>query len=188
VFLRIARVEVPRTALLRRYDDEGAYTDCYVAQVATSFGFSDYVEAFYTTLPFKLERLVLRWLVAKPSSDADARRLAREETDSFAAWSVEARASDQLLVCDFLSRTRSWLMIAPVSAGSALYFGTAILPVGIGSRKGRLGFPFNALLGFHRIYSRVLLGAARSRLLGRRRTETARTPAAKVAETDTGSQ
>jgi hypothetical protein len=161
----VIRCELPPDALLRKYIAEGAYTDCYATEIATSVGFAEYVEAFYTTVPFKAERLVLRWLVAKPSSDADARRLARGEAETFAAWSVEARAHAQLLVCDFLSRTRSWLMISPLDAGGArLYFGTAIVPVGVGSGKGRLGFPFNALLGFHHLYAQILLRAARSRV------------------------
>ena len=162
----ITRCELPDGALLRTYVAEGAYADCFATEIATSASLAAYVEAFYTTIPFKLERLVLALLVAKPSSDADARRLARGETETFAAWTVEARAPDQILLCDFLSRTRSWLMIAPTEAGGArLYFGSAIVPVGMGSGRGRFGFPFNALLGFHKLYSRILLVAARSRVI-----------------------
>jgi hypothetical protein len=152
--------------LLRAYVDKGAYTDCYAVDIAQSVAFADYVEAFYTSRAFKCERLALR-LIGKPSSDADARRLARGEADAFAAWSVEARAPDQVLMCDFMRRTRSWLMVAPIEGGgSRLYFGSAVVPVGIGSGKARLGFPFSALLGFHNLYSKILLGAARGRVIG----------------------
>ena len=162
----ISRCELPREALLRKYVEEGAYTDSYATEITTGASFAAYVEAFYTTAAFKVERLAL-WFIGKPSSDADARRLACGDADAFAAWSVEGRAPEQLLLCDFLSRTRSWLMIVPIEGGGArLYFGTAILPVGIGSGEGRLGFPFSALIGFHRLYSRILLGAARSRVVG----------------------
>ena len=165
----VRRCDLPLDAVLRKYVAEGAYTDCYATEIATSIGFAEYVEAFYTTAPFKAERLVLRWLVAKPSSDADARRLACGDADTFAAWSVECRAPDQLLLCDFLRRTRSWLMIVALGGGGArLYFGSAIVPVGIGSGARRLGFPFNLLLGFHHFYSQVLLRAARSRVTGLR--------------------
>ncbi len=161
----VIRCELPPGALLRNYVTNGAYTDCYATEIGTSVSFALYVEAFYTSAPFRCERLVL-WLIGKPSSDDDARRLANGESESFAAWSAEARASDQLMLCDFLSRTRSWLMIAPnEQGGTRLYFGTAIVPVGIGSRRGRLGFPFNALLAFHHVYSRILLGAARYRVV-----------------------
>jgi hypothetical protein len=151
--------------LLRKYVVLGAYTDCYVTEIAAGASLAAFVEAFYTSAAFRLERLAL-WLIGKPSSDGDARRLARGEADAFAAWSVEARAQDQLLLCDFLGRTRSWLMVAPIEGGGArLCFGTAIAPVGIGAGERRLGFLFNALLGFHHLYSRILLRAARSRVV-----------------------
>jgi hypothetical protein len=72
-----------------------------------------YVEAFYTTPLFKVERLLLAWFAARPSTDAEAQRLAAGEIATFAAWSVEAREADQLLLCDFKGRTRSWLMSTP---------------------------------------------------------------------------
>jgi hypothetical protein len=165
---RIIRCELPAGALLHAYVAKGAYTDCFATDIAASASFASYVEAFYTSVPFKLERLVLATLVAKPSTDADVRRLAQGESEAFAAWTVEARAPDQLLVCDFLSRTRSWLMVAPIKGGGTrLYFGSAVVPVGLGSSRARLGFPFNALLPFHKLYARILLGAAQGRVLNR---------------------
>lgn len=152
--------------MLRTYAAKGAYTDCFAVDVAAGISFATFVEAFYTSAAFKCERFVLTWVVAKPSSDDDARRLARGESEKFAAWTVEARTADQLLVCDYLSRTRSWLMVAPITGGGTrLYFGTAVVPVGLGYGRARLGFPFNALLPFHKLYARILLGAARGRAL-----------------------
>jgi hypothetical protein len=163
------RAELPATALLRRYACEGAYTDCYTTQVAANVDLPRYVEAFYTTWVFRLERWILKWLVAKPSTDTDVQRLAHAQVDAFAAWSVEGRAPDQLLLCDFLGRTRSWLMVAPLdgarsNAGTQLFFGSAVVPVRDRSGKRRLGSTYSALLGFHQLYSRILLRAARSRL------------------------
>jgi hypothetical protein len=157
--------ELPAEALLQRYRAAGAYADCYCVDVPHAVSHADYVQAFYTTAVFKLERLILRGFAARPSTDAQARSLARGETDAFAAWSVEGRAPDQLLLCDFMRRTRSWLMVAPLPAGTRLYFGSAVVPLR-DRRSGapRLGFGFTALLGFHRVYSRVLLAAARARL------------------------
>ena len=79
----------------------------------------------------------------------------RRELDAFAAWRVEDRAEDQLLLCDLPGRTRSWLMAASEGTRTLLYFGSAIVPLSPGYR---------ALLGFHKLYSRVLLRAAKSRL------------------------
>ena len=160
---------VPQHALLGRYAHGGAYTDCYFTEVAGSVSHAEYVEAFYTTAVFRLERALLAWLVSKPSSDAQARQLAAGELNAFAAWRVEERSVDQLLMCDFKGHTRSWLMVAPVQSAGApttrLYFGSAVVPiVDKASGQERLGFVFRALLGFHKLYSRVLLRAACSRL------------------------
>jgi hypothetical protein len=170
----ISSCEIPSSALLRKYVYEGAYTDCYVTRIRASVSQAEYVEAFYTTAVFKLERLILRWLASIPSSDTDARRLANAEVDFFAAWSVEDRAPNQLLMCDFQHRTRSWLMVAPIEsghAGTCLYFGSAVVPVRGKSGEATLDYTFSALLGFHKLYSRILLRAAKSRLAGRRRAD-----------------
>jgi hypothetical protein len=157
--------ELPPDALLQRYRAAGAYTDCYSTDVAHAVSHAAFVEAFYTSVLFKLERLILRLFAARGSTDAQAAALARGEVDVFAAWSVEGRAPDQVLLCDFTRRTRSWLMVTPLPAGTRLYFGSAVVPVhDPRSGRSRLGFAFTALLGFHKLYSRVLLCAARSRM------------------------
>lgn len=163
---KIRSCPLPPEALLDRYGGPGGYADCYVTALPRTVSHPEFVEAFYTTAVFKLERFLLRSLVSRPSTDQEAGQLARGERDSFAAWSVEGRAPDQLLLSDFRGRTRSWLMVAPSGrpgpAGTDLYFGSAV----VRSRSGRagLGPVFGALLGFHKVYSRVLLRAARSRL------------------------
>jgi hypothetical protein len=164
----IQTCELPRNALLRRYlDDRDAYTDCYVTELARPVQHAQFVEAFYTTVVFKLERWLLSWLVARPSTDAEAKALAAGELASFAAWNVEARASAQVLMADFRGRTRSWLMSAtsPGAQTTRLYFGSAVVPVAdrrTGQKK--LGSTYRLLLGFHQLYSRVLLRAAVHRL------------------------
>ena len=161
----IARQDLPPDALLRKDRDGGAYTDCYATWITAPVSHAAYVEAFYTTWVFKLERLLLKWLVAKPSTDDEARRLSRGELDAFAAWTVEARAPDQILLADFMGRTKSWLMVESLGeARTRLYFGSAVVKVRDRSGQPTLGFSFGALMGFHKLYSRVLLSAARSRV------------------------
>jgi len=167
---------LPQHALLGKYAHDGAYTDCYTTEIPASVSHAEYVEAFYTTAVFKLERLLLAWFISKPSSDAQAKQLAAGELNSFAAWGVEARSVNQLLMRDFRGRTRSWLMVAPVensgAAATRLYFGSAVVPiVNKASGRARLGFAVRALLGFHKLYSRVLLRAASSRLARSKRTQ-----------------
>lgn len=160
---------LPERALLARYRGSGAYTDCYSLMLAREVSQAEYVEAFYTTGVFRLERFILRWLVAKPSTDAQAKLLAEGKSDGFAAWSVEDRAPDQLLMCDYQRRTRSWLMSERLMENgrnvTRLYFGSAVVPGDARSGRSSLGFPFDAMLGFHKVYSRVLLRAAGRRLM-----------------------
>jgi hypothetical protein len=125
-----------------------------------------YVTAFYTTAVFKLERVILKWAVRKPSTDEQARQLAAGALDGFAAWTVEKRSADQLLLCDFMGRTRSWLMVEPVLDGpgpaTRLYFGSAMTPR---RESTSMGWGFSATVPLHQFYSRILLNAARARLL-----------------------
>lgn len=162
--------ELPPHALLARYRLQGAYADCYVATVPGRIAQADYVAAFYTTRLFKLERLLLGWLARRPATDAQAIQLSLGQTERFSAWHVEARAADQLLMRDFMGRTRSWLMstvdetATPVC--TRLYFGSAVVPkVARGTGQASFGLTFHALKGFHHLYSKALLGAARARLL-----------------------
>jgi hypothetical protein len=168
--------ELPETALLCKYQDGGGYADCYVTEIAGRFSQADFVEAFYTTTLFRIERSILRWLAARPSSDREARELAFGTATSFAAWQVESRYDDQLLLADFTGRTRSWLMTSPVNDTAAsrtrLYFGSAV----VSSRNAETGsqgkgLASKALYRFHRLYSRLLLQSARSRLISRRQPD-----------------
>jgi hypothetical protein len=56
-------------------------------------------------------------------------------------------------------------MVLPDIAGTRLYFGSAVVSTaGRTTAHSRIGFKFSALLGFHKLYSRLLLGSARARL------------------------
>jgi hypothetical protein len=161
----ISTSRLPSTALLQKYAYPGAYTDCYCTEIGRAISLPEYIDAFYTTRVFKLERLILAHVVNKPSTDRDAHQLARAEIGAFAAWTVEARTPDQLLMCDYLRRTRSWLMAVPVVGGTRLYFGSAVVPVRRKSGELTLGSAYRSLMGFHKLYSRILLSSARSRLI-----------------------
>jgi hypothetical protein len=156
---------LPAGAALESVAQAGAYTDCYRVEVPQVVALPRFVEAFTTSRIFRLERWLIHCLLRRPGSDADARRLASGASDRFSAWAVRQRDERQILLA--AGATRSWLMVAPRgdSAGSTLYFGSAVRPRRIaadGTR--RMGALFVALLGFHRLYSRVLLAAACRRL------------------------
>ncbi len=159
--------KLPDEALLKHYEQQEAYTDCYYMELPRRISQSEYVQAFYTSRLFRLERAILAIVARRPSSDEQARQLAEGETETFSAWNVEGRTQNQLLLCDHLGRTRSWLMSEPTDDGygTRLYFGSAVVPIGA-SASGRksFGFGFHALLGFHRIYSRALMRSMLSQL------------------------
>ncbi len=165
---RIQLCELPQKALLSKYKQQGAYADCYSVEMPRAISCAEYVEAFYTTPLFKIERSILATLVSRSSTDIQAKQLASGEVDTFAAWSVEGRAENQLLLCDFLGRTRSWLMTDAGQGNSGctrLYFGSAVVPeLNAETGQASYGFVFHALQGFHHLYSRALLRSAVSRL------------------------
>ena len=166
--------ELPPTALLHKYQIGNAYADCFVSEVAGRVTQAQWVEAFYTTRLFKLERSVLQRLASRPSTDLQARQLAEGKLDTFAAWRVEARGENQLLLADFTGRTKSWLMVERVDRdlsepSTRLYFGSAVLPqTDAKTGKQSLGLLFSALLGFHKLYSRLLVSAATARVAQRK--------------------
>ena len=165
----ITECPLPDESLLQTYRRSGGYTDCFAADIARAVTHAQFVEAFYTTNIFAVEQFLLGVFLSKPSNDAQARQLATGSIDNFAAWRVEARASNQLLLTDFTGRTRSWLMVAPHEVGAdtltRLYFGSAVGAVTNRKTGGKsMGSAFHALLGFHRLYSRILLSSARAKL------------------------
>ena len=170
----IESCKIPDNALLSNHQGEGSCTDCYVTSIQGSVSQTRFVTAFYTTPVFKLERLILKVAASRPSTDIQAEQLATGASDVFAAWDVEARTHNQLLMSDFSRRTRCWLMAVPATGSShqytRLYFGSAVVPVN-NPKTGKLapGWMFRALLGFHKLYSVVLLYAAKSRLQAQQR-------------------
>jgi hypothetical protein len=158
----VSACEVPDGSLLHAYERNGSYADCFVTVVAGSISHAEFVEAFYTTALFKVERRLLAWFISAPSTDEDAHELARSQRDAFAAWRVEGRRENEVLLS--VGRTRSWLMVEPCSDSTRLYFGSAVVPKNP-KGGGGMGFGFAALLGFHKLYSRALLAAARDKLL-----------------------
>ena len=163
-FARITAEPLPARSFLQGYARVGAYTDCFCTQLGIAVSQAAYVEAFYTTWLFKLERLLLDWFVARPSSDAQARALALGEREEFAAWDVERRDHEQLLMCDLAGRTRSWFLVEPCEGGTRLYFGSAVVPAVGADGRPRMGVVFRLLLGFHKLYSRALLASASRRV------------------------
>lgn len=161
-----APCSIPPDAQLAEYTRRGAFTDSYAVSVVGTVSLDAFVFAFYTTPLFKLERWLLARALGLASSDAQALQLARAEVERFSAWTVEARSAGQILLA--AGSTRSWLSVElqpGQQPATTLRFGSAVLPTQPG---GKLGWVFQALLGFHKIYSRLLLAAAARRVVALR--------------------
>ncbi|MGC1496060.1 MAG: hypothetical protein WA790_09635 [Sulfitobacter sp.] len=152
---------VPGDGLLQVYVEQGAnYTDCFEAMSPGAVTLPDFIEAFYTTWLFKLERFVLMLVLRRRISDADVTALA-QGADRFAVWTVEARAEDQILLCDLGGHTRSYLAVSAKDGGvTRLIFGSAVV-----APKGKpLGRMVKVLEPVHRFYSKSLLRLAERKL------------------------
>ena len=144
---RVRECDLPENALIQRHRASGDYTDCFCTRIARAVSHTEFV--------------------ARPSTDGEAQAMALGRRDGFAAWTVEERAPDQVLLRDFTGRTCSWLM-TKAGAGpesTLLYFGSVVTSVRDASTgRPTLGPVHGRLIGFHRLYSRMLLGAAARKL------------------------
>jgi len=144
----------------------GYYGDCFSVQVDGSVTLSQFVFAFYTSPIFRIERLILRVLVGAPSTDEQARAVAQGREDTFAVWTVGERTPTELLMCDRYGKTRSWFRVVPqASGGTVLEFGSAVAARSAATDSVKMSRGFGVLLGFHRLYSRMLLAAASRRVI-----------------------
>jgi hypothetical protein len=164
----VAQESVPEDALLRTYQGGrhperwGRYGDCFSVSVDREVTLGEFVFAFYTSWVFRIERVILRLLTATASTDEGARAVAEGLEGAFAVWVVGERTSTQLLMCDRYERTRSWFRVVPMVGGTKLQFGSAVVAEGNDNTGAKvLGGRFRLLLGFHVLYSRVLLNAAK---------------------------
>ncbi|MEO1203651.1 MAG: hypothetical protein AAFX10_13140 [Pseudomonadota bacterium] len=169
--MKARSVPLPDAALLGRYSPDtgsdcvGNYVDCFRAEFDGAVDLQSFVAAFYRTPLFRLERVILARAMKLASTDEGAIALSEGRTQAFAAWSVEARTADQLLMCAVDRRTRSWFMVRPSSNGTVLYFGSAVLPPPDGqSDRPFANWLYRAALPLHRVYSVLLLGAAHRKL------------------------
>lgn len=164
---QITKTPLPDQALLRRYKDmPGAYADCYRAKAAQEISLEAYIEAFFSTPLFQIERAVLTTFGIKGASAQALRALATGRSDTWAAWQVEARDETQILMRAGSDAIRTWLMVVPDGAGGTdLLFGSAVFPTPAKSgRAPQLPRIARWLMGFHKLYSRMLLRAALRRL------------------------
>ncbi len=167
---KIIEAEIPSDVLPAKYVDEGAFVDCYYIEIPKDVSLAQYIEAFYTSSLFKVERGILSLVASKSAVDSDAVELSLGESERYSIWTVENRASNQILLCDFTKNTRSWLMVESLKTSdivtTRLFFGSVVIPKKISANgDSSFGVLFHSLSWFHQIYSKALLNAAYKKLL-----------------------
>jgi hypothetical protein len=176
----IAREAVPEDSLLKTHrgavhpERWGNYGDCFSVSVERGASLADFVFAFYTSPLFRIERLILGVLARAPAGDGDAHALAQGSATRFSIWYAGERTVTQLLMCDRYERTRSWFQVVPLDGGRTLLrFGSAVAaapataaPSSAASadaaKAATSSAVFRLLLGFHILYSQLLLSAAKA--------------------------
>jgi hypothetical protein len=166
---KVIATELPSYALSASYKKQGAFVDCYYIDIAKDINLDEYIQAFYTTTLFKLERSLLSLATFKRTTDHEAVELSLGKSSRYSIWTVEGRESNQILLRDFTGNTRSWLMVQKPNQneiGIRLLFGSVVVPKGVTKNgQGSFGVLFHLFGKFHQIYSQALLSAAYRKLL-----------------------
>ena len=157
---RITAPPLPPQSLLARIRGPECYRDAFRASVAGEVSLGELVTAFFSSRAFLAERMALH-LIGRGADHADIAALAAGRTERFAAWQMEAREENELLMHDFLDQTCCWLAVSHGAGGplpeprpgtTDIWFGTAV--------REFEGPIVSRLRGAHRWYARKLLGAA----------------------------
>lgn len=161
---QITQIPLPETALLSRYAGRlGHHTDCFETNVNTPVSIGHFVEAFFNSPILRLERKLLS-LFLPSSNDAQVHALAYGGGDTLSGWEVEDRNDQQLLLTVMGGGIRTWLMVEDANGTTRLLFGSAVIPRNAESAEPKIGWPITALMGFHKLYSRIVLAAAKWQL------------------------
>ena len=84
-------------------------TNCFRNEIPKTVDLSDFIDAFYKTPLFRLERLVLSLATTGRMRDVDITALSKGQVDRISVWQVETRLDAQILLS--AGGTKSWLMV-----------------------------------------------------------------------------
>ena len=164
----VIEAQRPEHSLITEQSKMSGYvTDCFSIEISRAVKLSDFIEAFYKTPLFRLERVVLSLAPKGRMRDADVTALSKGLTDRIFIWEVETRHDAQILLS--AGGTKSWLMVQPIEDGTRLYFGSVLVPAPskVKDEAPKVGWLIDSLMGAHLLYSRLLLQAAARRLMRR---------------------
>ncbi|QZD91391.1 hypothetical protein K3162_07340 [Qipengyuania xiapuensis] len=167
--IQVTAPQLPPESLLARRRGPECYRDAFRASVTGEVSLGELITAFFSSRTFLTERMALH-LIGRGAGHAEIAALAAGRTQRFAAWEVEAREEEELLMHDFLDKTCCWLAVSsrgedgaldgplpvPETGRTYIWFGTAV--------REFEGPIVSRLRGAHRWYARHLLEAAARRL------------------------
>lgn len=109
--VQVIATTLPKSACLNDYEHHaGVYTDCFQTELPKGGTLESYINAFFNTWLFRIERMILSTAAKKPVSDEDIARLAQGTSNTMSAWQVERRDADQILLEVPQPPIRTWLM------------------------------------------------------------------------------
>ncbi len=166
----VAPCPIPNTTFLEDLTHrEGNYTDCFVTDISEGVSISEFISAFFGSPVLRLERRLLALISAK-STAADVAAVANGTGTKIALWTVDQRDDTQIILKAASGGIRTWMMVSRTSEETTrLYFGSALVPEASENGEIKLRFSTRALMGFHKLYSRIVLWSARKQLHKMRR-------------------
>jgi len=164
----VSQCPLPHDTLLHRYENgPGHHTDCFETEVAQGVSLPDYIEAFFNSPILRIERKLLGLAMLKSNYD-DVVLLAQGRSDHIAGWQTEDRADQEILLTVMGGGVRTWLKVIPEEDHSRLLFGSAVVPPDDApvdeTGAPKMAWWVQGLMGFHRLYSHIVLGAAKWQL------------------------
>lgn len=165
----ITQGPIPDKALIETYARiKGGHTDCYYVDVPRYVTLSEFIQTFFSSPVFRLERLLLNMSPTGRSTDQDIANLASGTGNTMAVWKVDAREENQLIMSAGNGPIRTWLKVDtdyPETGKTRLFFGSALAPTrNKNGEQRKLSWVFKVSLGFHGFYSQLLLSLAARRL------------------------
>lgn len=163
--ITVKRIGVPEGSFLKAYEGrEGCETDCFQADVPGHPDIDRFVHIFFDTWVFRIERRLLALLGEDYATSEDVAALAGRSSDTLAAWTVQDRSADEIILAFKRPRGRTWLQATQLdgSLGSTrLRFGSALLPnIDSEGQTASISWGLKIGLPLHRLYARLLLAAA----------------------------
>ncbi len=161
----IRKTTLPAHAMLSRYaDGTASYTDCFAYDYAGPVDLENFLNAFFNSWVFRLERFILKAAARVTISDEDTANFAAARSDRMGLWTAQDRDESQVLTIVGQGPIHSWWMVEPKGERTRLYFGSAIRPMTAkdGSQRMNPAAKYGGLP--HRIYARILLAVAARKL------------------------